>query len=414
MNDLKIAAASLLGGAAMALLCLHGLQSTAETRATAETPAAAEAATRAPIPPPPPPPEWVDHTIRKGETLSGIFAALGVPTREVIRASSEHTDLSRIRAGRVLGFLMDPDEPDPVAVRYALDEDRTLIVSQEETGWVARVDAIIYETHTGVRRLSVESSLWQAAVDAGLRPRDMASLARVFEYDIDFNTEVRRGDALDVVVEELWTDGELARLGAPLAVRFSNKGRQLTAIRYTRSNGTTGYFDAEGSARKGPFLRSPLEFSRVTSGFSRKRYHPILKKTRAHLGTDFGAPAGTPVRAVGKGKVTMSGRNGGHGNFVKLDHDGPYNSSYSHLSKIHVKRGETVRQGQIIGTVGSTGMSTGPHLHYQFWKSGRIVNPMTVKLPTSERLPGREMSNFRATRDRLLAMLDDAVADASP
>jgi murein DD-endopeptidase MepM/ murein hydrolase activator NlpD len=166
-------------------------------------------------------------------------------------------------------------------------------------------------------------------------------------------------------------------------------------------------------------LRSPLEFSRVTSGFNLKRFHPVLKKPRPHYGVDFGAPIGTPVRAVGDGVVEMADRNGGHGNYVKLDHEGPYSSSYSHLSSISVRRGAKVRQGEIVGFVGKTGLATGPHLHFQFWVDGRYVNPLDVELPQSEALQGEELVRFQAQRDALLAQLEQgaqeqnaAVADA--
>ena len=160
-----------------------------------------------------------------------------------------------------------------------------------------------------------------------------------------------------------------------------------------------GYYDPKGIARKKAFLRSPLTFSRVTSGFSLKRFHPVLKRRRPHYGVDFGAPTGTPVRATGSGVVTHAGTNGGHGRFVKIDHPGPYQSSYSHLHRIKVKRGQKIKQGQVIGTVGSTGLATGPHLHYQFWKNGRFVNPMTIDLPRNEKLPSAEKVIFETNRD---------------
>jgi murein DD-endopeptidase MepM/ murein hydrolase activator NlpD len=163
-------------------------------------------------------------------------------------------------------------------------------------------------------------------------------------------------------------------------------------------------------------LRSPLEFSRVTSGFTLARYHPILKKSRPHLGVDFGAPTGTPIRAVADGKVETAGKAGGHGNYVKIQHLGPQATSYSHLSKIAVQRGATVRQGQIIGYVGATGLATGPHLHYQMWVNGRHVNPMTVDLPMTESLSPADRSRFEAEKARLFALLDPGsppVADAA-
>ena len=245
---------------------------------------------------------------------------------------------------------------------------------------------IQYETREAIRDFTVQSTLWGAATKQGLRASDIMQLAAVFEFDVDFNTELRAGATVRMVVEELYNDGRFAKLGTPLAVKLHNNGEDYLALHHTDASGDAGYFDPNGVARKKAFLRSPLPFSRVTSGFNPRRFHPVLKTRRPHNGTDFGAPIGTPIRASGSGKVVYAGRNGGHGNFVKIDHPGPYASSYSHMHKIRVKNGQKVKQGQIIGTVGTTGMSTGPHLHYQFWKHGKFVDPMKVKLPRTQKL----------------------------
>lgn len=356
-------------------------------------------------------PGWVEHEVRPGETFGSILPENGVDPGEMERAAASAWDLSRVRAGQVVAFLVDPDQREPLAMRYEIDLDRTLVATRGEEGWTARLDEIVYDRRVGIREFVVESSLWQAAVDAGLQGADIAALARVYEYDLDFNTEIQAGASARMVVEELWKDGALARLGAPQAVRLENAGKEYVAVRFQHGEGQARYYDELGTVRKKAFLRSPIEFSRVTSGFSTRRFHPILKKSRPHLGTDFGAPTGTPVRAVGDGVVAQAGPAGGHGNFVKLDHDGPYASSYSHLSRIAVRRGQKVEQGAIVGYVGSTGLSTGPHLHFQFWVGGRIVNPMTVELPRQTRLAEPELSAFEAERDRLLALLDGAGDD---
>lgn len=387
-----------------------------EAEAEAEALAAAEAAEAEVVEPPAP--AWEDHLIRRGETLSEILADRGLDASALRALALPHTDLNRLRAGEILSFYVDPAEPTPTELRYALDDSRTLHLKKEGAGWSASLEVITYDLREGTREFEVRSSLWQAALDAGLRPADIAALARVFQYDIDFNTEVRSGDRARIVVEEQWKDGALVRLGAPAAVRFTNAGKDWLAFRFVRDDGAVGYFDATGAARRKAVLRSPLELLRVTSGFNPKRFHPILKKARPHMGVDFGAPTGTPVHAVGDALVESAGRSGGHGNHVKLQHNGPYESSYSHLSRIAVKRGQKVKQGQIIGYVGSTGLSTGPHLHYQLWVKGQIVNPMTITLPNEEQLNGGELTRFQAERDRALARLDapeptDPVADAT-
>lgn len=362
----------------------------------------------APAPPPGPVISQVPHVIQSGETLGTILQNFGLSAREIREAALPITDLAKIRAGRTLTFVVSDQEPTPHAVRYPMGEDKTLVIAKSDDGWAANLEQVEYTVKEAVREFTVQSSFWAAAMSAGLRPGDIAGLANVYRYDVDFNTEIRKGATVRMWVQELYQGDELAKLGRPLAVRFTNSGKEYTAIHHVHANGDQGYFDDKGIARKKAFLRSPLKFSRVTSGFNRKRFHPILKKRRPHLGVDFGARKGTPVHASGEGVVVHAGRNGGHGKFVKIDHPGPYQSSYSHLSKINVKRGQKIRQGQVIGKVGSTGMSTGPHLHYQFWVKGKIVNPMTVKLPRNQPLPDSERPNFEANRDRWLEQLDSA------
>ena len=248
-------------------------------------------------------------------------------------------------------------------------------------------------------------------MNVGLRDGDIANLIKVLEYDIDFNTEIRAGASADILIEELYQKGVFVKLGTPHALIFTNKGSSFTAIHHTSSDGESEYYDEKGVSRKGAFLRSPLAFSRVTSSFNPKRFHPVLKTRRPHNGTDFGAPTGTPIRAVANGKVLVAGKNGGHGKFIKLDHQDPYQTSYSHLSKIMVKRGERVKQGQIIGKVGTTGMSTGPHLHFQMWKNGRFVDAMKEKLPRDTRIPKSERSAFDARKTELLQQLNSYISE---
>lgn len=371
-----------------------------------------------PAPPPPPRVHDVLHTIEKGETLGAIVGNVGLNANELRAAAKDVHDLANLRAGRTVTFKIRSGETTPHALLYPLDEDSTVTVERGSDGWTARVDTIEYEAREAIRSFTVESTLWGAATKEGLRARDIMQLASVFEFDVDFNTELRAGATVQMVVQELYLDGRFAKLGTPLAVKLRNSGNDYIALHHTDVDGESGYFDPKGVARKKAFLRSPLTFSRVTSGFNPKRFHPVLKTRRPHNGTDFGAPTGTPIRATGSGKVVYAGRNGGHGNFVKIDHPGPYASSYSHMHKIRVKNGQKVKQGQVIGTVGTTGMSTGPHLHYQFWKHGKFVDPMKIKLPRNQTLPASEMSRFKAKRDAWVDQLTDAVpvamTDAPP
>ena len=362
----------------------------------------------APKAPPPPVVHDILHPIEAGEHLGAILANVGLNASEIREAAKDVYDLAKLRAGRTITFKIRSGEATPHAILYPLDEDTTVRVERGDSGWKASVEVIQYETREAIRDFTVQSTLWGAATKQGLRASDIMQLAAVFEFDVDFNTELRAGATVRMVVEELYNDGRFAKLGTPLAVKLHNNGEDYLALHHTDASGDAGYFDPNGVARKKAFLRSPLPFSRVTSGFNPRRFHPVLKTRRPHNGTDFGAPIGTPIRASGSGKVVYAGRNGGHGNFVKIDHPGPYASSYSHMHKIRVKNGQKVKQGQIIGTVGTTGMSTGPHLHYQFWKHGKFVDPMKVKLPRTQKLSPAEMTRFKANRDLWVDQLNAA------
>jgi murein DD-endopeptidase MepM/ murein hydrolase activator NlpD len=332
--------------------------------------------------------------IAPGSTLGALLGERGVSALAVREAALAHHDLARIRPDRELQLVYEDGTPEPVAVRYAPDADHTVVVERQGTAWTARVEEVVYETTIGTRALSLTRSLWEDGLDAGLRAADLVRLAKVFEYEIDFNSELRAGARFSLVADVETAEGRKPRLGAIHAVRLVNDAKDITAVHHVGAGDTEGFFHPDGSGMKRPFLRSPLEFSRVTSGFHPRRFHPILKRPQSHNGVDFGAPTGTPVRAVASGRVAFAGARGGHGRHVKLDHEGPWETGYSHLSRIRVSKGAKVRQGQIIGDVGMTGLATGPHLHYEMWKHGRHVDPMKVELPRSAPLPASEREAF--------------------
>ena len=355
--------------------------------------------------------EESSHVIERGQTLGTILQARGVRNiSAIVEAAKPHFDLTRIRAGKSLQFKTFADTGKAFALSYRLDEDRILTV-QLGPQPVAELREAHYTEALASKVIQVDNTLWDAAIGAGLRPGDIVRLANIFQWDVDFARELRQGARFTLIANELTReDGENTKLGDIHAVRLRNDGKTYTAIHYTRSDGEDGWYTPDGKASKRPFLRSPLEFSRVTSRFDRKRFHPVLKRTRPHLGVDYGAPTGTPIRAVGSGVVKYAGRKGGYGNFITIDHAGPYVTQYAHLHRIHVRNGQRVRQGDIIGTVGSTGMSTGPHLHFEFLVRGRHVDPTTVDVPTSEPLPRAERSAFFSVRDQWLPLLEEAEA----
>lgn len=371
---------------------------------------AAPPALAAVVPLPDPEPRFHDvkHTIRKGQALGSILPDYGVHQVDaVVDAAEPWVDLTSIWAGKELLFTLDRDADDSaVSLRYVLDEDRTLVVDLSGDSPKADVEEVVYARMAGQRVLTVQGSLWQSAVDAGLRPADIVRIAHVFRFDVDFNTELQAGARFSVIGEDLYSGGEYVKMGALQAVRLENKGEVFTAIHFVHADGRDGWYHPDGTAAKKPFLRSPLDFARVTSNFNGGRYHPVLKKKRKHLGTDFGCPTGTPVKATGSGVVTMAKKNGGHGNHLVIKHEGGRVTKYSHLSSFKVKKGQKVEQGQVVALSGNTGMSTGPHLHYELHLSGKAVDAMKVELPTTDTMPSAERAAFNAQRDTLVAQLD--------
>ncbi len=350
--------------------------------------------------------------VAEGDTASEVLRALGVDADGVIGAAKGR--LNRLSIGDVFHVDWREDVDHPWRVRLEGTGPSELAFLWNGRGWDPSDRPIPYTVTSGARELVVNSSLWGAGLEAGLRPSQIVGVAQIFEYDVDFNTEIVKGARIRLVADTLTAEDGSSRVGDIRAASLQNGSKSYTAIRFRMADGSTGWFAPDGTGRRRPFLRSPLEFSRVTSGFSTGRYHPILKIKRAHLGVDFGAPTGTPVRAVADGVVTTAGRHGGHGNYVQLDHEGPYETSYSHLSAIRVRKGQTIHQGDLIGLVGSTGLATGPHLHYQFFVDGQNRDPMKVDLPMTGSLPDAERTAFFAARDAVLPLLEGASGEATP
>jgi murein DD-endopeptidase MepM/ murein hydrolase activator NlpD len=255
----------------------------------------------------------------------------------------------------------------------------------------------------------IDSSLFEAANAAGLSDATVLKLARIFATNIDFMLGLRTGDRFEVEYERLSQYGHYVRDGEVLAARFVNQGHAYVAVRYVDPDGVARYFTPEGRSIEKEFLRAPLEFRRVSSGFSRARLHPILNTIRAHEGTDYAAPLGTPVYAAGDGRIRFRGQKGGYGNVVEIDHGGGFATVYGHLSRFAApKTGTRVTRGQTIGYVGMTGLATGPHLHYEFHVDGRYVDPQKVKLPDARPIEPELRADFERSSAPLLERLQPA------
>ena len=343
----------------------------------------------------------VGRNVTLGQLLSRELSPRAI--HALVEAARPVYDLAHISVGRPFGVALRPDGL-IAAFTYGIDELRTLRVRR--VGGELRADVLTrsYETRlVGVSGV-IETSLF-ATIDAlGERDQLALDLADIFAWDVDFNSEIQRGDSFRVAVETLSLDGQVVRYGRILAAEFVRGERLLRAVRFESERGP-GYYAPDGTPLRKAFLRSPLRFTRISSGFSHNRLHPILARRRAHLGIDYAAPAGTPVQSSGDGVVVSAGWQGGYGKSVRVRHANGYETLYGHLSRIAVRQGQRVAQGDVVGSVGQTGLATGPHLDYRMTRNGAFVNPLTAQLPPAEPLRPAERVLFDAGRGEALALL---------
>ncbi len=365
--------------------------------------------------PAPPPPESVYDTLRSGETLAKVLEGRGFSTQdihELIEVVREYKNPRTFRPGVVMQLTGQPGEQ-PERILLQLNQDSLLWLDSDADGWISAVATVPIRVDTLLLGGLIESSLWYAELSGeverlgeGEFQEYVYDLADVFAWKVDFTRDIRRGDAFRVAIErELRLDGTL-RSRRFIAIEMRNRGRVLSAIPYTRPGGRRDYFDVEGEALRGVFLRYPVPY-RITSGYSNRRFHPVLKQYRAHRGIDYGAPYGTGVKATASGTVTRAGTWGTYGRMVEVRHTHGIQTRYAHLSSIvaGIRAGARVEQGQVIGRVGSTGLATGPHLHYEFIQNGAHRNPSTMNLPSAPALEEQYMDTFLVKRDAALDLL---------
>jgi murein DD-endopeptidase MepM/ murein hydrolase activator NlpD len=295
-------------------------------------------------------------------------------------------------------------------IDYKIDADRMLHIVSQPRGFSAQVTEI--PSHVQVETVSgqLDDALFNAVQEAGESPEVALRLAQIFGYDLDFYTDPRKGDTFHVIIEKKkYKDGTLAGYGRILAVEYNNGGKKYQALLFRDEQGHVAYYAADGKSLQKAFLRSPLKFAApVTSHFSNARFHPILKTVRAHLGTDYGAPFGTPVQAIGSGRVEFAGGKGGDGNMVKIAHAQGYETMYLHLSRIFVHQGEHIEIGRTIALVGMSGLGTGPHLDFRISQKGQFLNFEKLGLPPSEPVSKRDWAEFAALRAKWLPLLENA------
>jgi murein DD-endopeptidase MepM/ murein hydrolase activator NlpD len=367
---------------------------------------------KAPQGEPPPQWEWQDVTVARGDNLSLVFHRLGLSAATLHRvlALGEPTQaLHDLRPGQVLRFAVAEGPPPRLsALEYHPDPVHYLRIERDGDGFRAELHERPVQVRSARAAGVIHDSLFASAARAGLTDRIIMGLAQVFGWDIDFALDIREGDRFAVVYEERYLDDRKVEDGPVLAAEFVNRGKTYRALRYTDSTGRSGYYTPDGHNLRRAFLRTPVEFSRISSRFSLGRYHPVLHRIRAHKGVDYAARTGTPVRATADGKVVFKGRHGGYGRVVRLQHGSRYMTVYAHLSRYArgLRQGKWVKQGQVIGYVGQSGLATGPHLHYEFRVNGVHKDPLTVALPAADPIDPRYLSDFKAKTRTLVAALD--------
>jgi murein DD-endopeptidase MepM/ murein hydrolase activator NlpD len=361
--------------------------------------------------PEPEPFPWQKVTVKKGQNLSIIFDQLGLGPAvlyQVMSAGEQTRMLKNLLPGNSLDFLIKDGQLQ--ALKFEPDLTRGLEVVKQEQGFSSEIVVTELERRTNESHGSIDSSLFIAGQRAGLSDNLIMQLVSIFGWDIDFALDIRKGDTFSVIYEEKFKDKVKVGEGPILAAEFINQDQSYRSVRYTAPDGETNYFNQDGVSMRKAFLRTPLNFSRISSRFNLSRKHPVLNRIRAHKGVDYAAPTGTPIKAAGDGTVVLAGTNGGYGKTVILKHGGNRSTLYAHMSSFSKKmrRGKKVKQGQIIGYVGKSGLATGPHLHYEFRVHGVHRNPLTVKLPKASGVPEKYLANFKQQTAALLAHLDNS------
>jgi len=355
-------------------------------------------------------------TVRPGDTAALMLRRAGVAgttIQRLIRTSEHGDDLAHLRPGQQLHMLRAADGRLDGLV-HQISAERSLRFERDGDAFTSRVIEVEAERRFAHATGVIQTSLFAAGTRAGLDRGIILDLAEIFAWDIDFALDIRRGDRFRVVYETFHHDGKLLRTGDIVAAEFVNQGRRHRALRYTDPTGSTAYYAPDGSSIRRAFLRAPVEYTRITSGFGPRR-HPELHRMRNHNGVDYAAPTGTPIRATGDGRITLRGWRGGYGRTVVIQHGERYSTLYAHLAGFRQGRGvgARVEQGDIIGYVGSSGLATGPHIHYEFRIDGRHRNPQTVALPEGEPVDPAHREHFNATALPLVAKLDTLARFAS-
>jgi murein DD-endopeptidase MepM/ murein hydrolase activator NlpD len=345
------------------------------------------------------PEKIVNYVISEGDIPAEVFFEYGKldanAVANLLLSAEDVYDFTNLKIGQKIDFIFSEDD-ELKRIEYYQNSENFILAKLEEENFKVSQEKIPYETKTEKLHVEIDEFLYKDALDAGLTDASILEVADIFSFDIDFTTEIRKGDEMSIYYEKRTLNGEPAPDGKVLAAKFINEGEEYFGY-YYELEGEGGHYDSEGKELLRQFLRAPLSYRRITSGYTGARLHPITKTVTAHYQIDYAAPIGTPVVATARGTVTSAGYEGGWGNMVRLRHDNGYSTHYGHLSAYgkNIKAGTSVSQGQVIGYVGSTGWSTGPHLDYGMRLNGSPINPLSLKLPKGTPLEGADLENFQ-------------------
>ncbi len=360
----------------------------------------------------------MEFTIKAGDTLYTLLRAQDVSPQEILaiyKNAKRLYNLKRLQPGMVMKAVFKGNLLK--RIEYPVGESRLLIVERDVAiyegmdlygDFNASIEEIPFEERLVFYSGVIESSLYEDAIRSGIDPEIIMDLADIFAWDVDFNVDMRKGDSFKLLYKESLYRGKVVKKGPIVAAEIVNQGKRFRAFYYKDPSGHKDYYDDNGNSLRKQFLKAPLHYRRISSYFSRHRYHPILKRYRPHHGIDYAAPFGTPVVSTGDGKVIFAGRKKGYGRFIVIRHNSRYSTAYGHLSRVKrgIRRGRYVKQGEVIGYVGSSGLSTGPHLHYEFRVRGRPVNPLRYRFPSARPVNKRYIEDFKRDRDYLLSLLE--------
>ncbi len=357
--------------------------------------------------------------INSGDTLSTLLVKQGLTAKDVhyiMQDKQSHDYFRNLKPGKLLILERSKSDQNLLALRYKINANEELIVEKTDDGYQSRIHVETIDSELAFASGVIDSSLFLSGKKSGLSDDLIMNLANIFGWDIDFALDIRKNDSFSLLYEKKYLKGEFIGNGRIVAARFTNQGEDFQAIYYVDKNNRGSYFSPDGKSMRKAFLRAPVNFKYISSGFNPVRFHPVLKRIRPHRGIDYVAPVGTPIRASGDGKVIISSYTKYNGKYIVIQHGNNIQTKYLHLSKRMVSKGKRVKQGDIIGKLGGTGMVTGPHLHYEFLVNGVHRNPRTVKLPHASPIDKSELVAFKKHITPIIAQLqthEKFIADSS-